>query len=319
MNTFKWLVKRELWEHRGALVIAPIVVAILMVVFITATLIITTNTGEKSLVVNGVSISSIANVLESNKVKVAESLSMGYLNFAMPAFYTAAFCVFFFCLGALYDDRRDRSVFFWKSLPISDTQTVLSKFAVAIIVAPLFAVIIGLLSALLITVTLLIVAAFYGVNLVGSFLSNADTYLTPIKFLALWPIYALWALPTIGWLMLVSAWARSKPFLWAVGVPLVLGLLVTWTNRLFSLNWNDQYLWKEYIFRLFGSLIPGSWIVQLDRRPLIANYESRQSILTLLFDQSWQLLLSPNIWIGAVLGVAMLAGAIWLRSHRDEI
>src|SRR3546814_20822192 len=37
------------------------------------------------------------------------------------------FVVFFYCLGALYDDRRDRSILFWKSLPVSDASTVLSK------------------------------------------------------------------------------------------------------------------------------------------------------------------------------------------------
>ena len=44
--------------------------------------------------------------------------------------------VFFFCLGALFDDRKDRSVLFWKSLPISDQATVLSKVAMALVVAP---------------------------------------------------------------------------------------------------------------------------------------------------------------------------------------
>ncbi|GAE49902.1 membrane protein [Xanthomonas arboricola pv. pruni str. MAFF 311562] len=59
-----------------------------------------------------------------------------------------AFVVFFYSLGSLYDDRRDRSVLFWKSLPVSDVQTVLSKAAWALLLAPLIAIVIGVLVGL---------------------------------------------------------------------------------------------------------------------------------------------------------------------------
>lgn len=62
-----------------------------------------------------------------------------------------------------------------------------------------------------------IVFAVTGANLFGLILSNANFYLAPLRLIGLLPVYLVWALPTIGWLMMVSAWARSKVFLWAVG------------------------------------------------------------------------------------------------------
>src|SRR3546814_12295425 len=66
-----------------------------------------------------------------------------FLSSSWP-FIVLAFVVFFYCLGALYDERKDRSVLFWKSLPVSDAQTVLSKVASAVVVAPVLAVIASL-------------------------------------------------------------------------------------------------------------------------------------------------------------------------------
>jgi ABC-2 type transport system permease protein len=319
MNTFKWLVKRELWEHRGAFVWAPIVVAIAVVVLISVTSLVAMSSVETSLTIDGVKKARLADWLSNNPDGVGRALSLGYFSLAMPAFYTATFCIFFFCLSALYDDRRDRSIFFWKSLPISDTQTVLSKVTIALFIAPLIAFSVGMIAAALLTIMALVAAAIYGVNLVGIFLTMPSTYLSPIQFIALWPIYVLWALPTIGWLFIVSAWARSKPFLWAVGLPLIAGLLITWTGRLLQLDWDTQYLWKDLIGRLLLSIVPGGWMDKANMQDVTMEAINSHSSVMIIFDRSWQLLLSPNIWIGAVLGVAMLAGAIWLRSHRDEI
>ena len=54
------------------------------------------------------------------------------------------FVVFFYCLGSLYDERKDRSVLFWKSLPVSDRDTVLSKALSALVVAPTLAIAVGI-------------------------------------------------------------------------------------------------------------------------------------------------------------------------------
>ena len=42
----------------------------------------------------------------------------------------------FYCLDALHGERRDRSILFWKSLPVSDLTTVLAKASVPCRVLP---------------------------------------------------------------------------------------------------------------------------------------------------------------------------------------
>src|SRR6185503_18127636 len=74
------------------------------------------------------------------------------------------FVVFFYCLGALYDDRRDRSILFWKSLPISDASTVLSKVISATIVAPVIAVVVGVIVGMLQLIMVTLTLSFHGLN-----------------------------------------------------------------------------------------------------------------------------------------------------------
>src|SRR3546814_13401578 len=87
-----------------------------------------------------------------------------YTTLFRSPFIVLAFVVFFYCLGALYDERKDRSVLFWKSLPVSDAQTVLSKVGSAVVVAPVLAVIASLVTMIGFMVMLSIVVLFHGGN-----------------------------------------------------------------------------------------------------------------------------------------------------------
>ena len=226
-------------------------------------------------------------------------------------------CIFFFCLGALFDERRDRSVLFWKSLPVSDSATVLSKVVMALGVGPVIAVVISAITAILAGLLICIAAAAAGVNIFGEVLSNPGTYLAPVQLAALVPIYALWALPTIGWLLMVSAWSRTKPLLWAIGVPLLTGALLSWINGMFQFSWDMGWFWKNIIGRLLASVVPGSWLGE-SMQSMSNEGAMRTSGATDLLTQSWQLLGGVNIWIGAVLGGAMIYTAIRLRGWREE-
>src|SRR5690606_15944162 len=125
-------------------------------------------------------------------------------------FLVLAFVVFFYCLGALYDERRDRSVLFWNSLPLSAGETVLSEVASAVLVAPLLATIASILTMFGFLVLVSLVVLFYGGNPVTLLWGPASPLLLSLQYLAAIPVYALWALPTVGWLLLCSSWARSK-------------------------------------------------------------------------------------------------------------
>ena len=319
MNTFKWLLKREYWEHKGAFFWAPVVVGAIMILVITVSLIIALAGMGDGMKINGVNVTSLATAVTPEQVSVfAAKFIFGYAGVSMPIFMVVGIGVFFFCLGALFDERRDRSVLFWKSLPLSDNATVLSKVAMAIVIAPVIALIIATMTSLIIVLTVCVAAAVAGVNVFGAVLTNPGIYVAPLQLAAILPIYALWALPTVGWLLMVSAWARSKPLLWAVGVPIMTGILVSWAHHLFSFDWNVAWFWKNIVGRMLGSVLPGGW---MSAGPGTFAGDDDAGALTAFSEvlvQSWQMLGGTNIWLGAATGAAMIYAAIRLRGWRDE-
>ena len=132
MKTMKWLLKREFWEHKGAFFWAPIVAAGVMFIFLLVTLGLGTTLShfDFSYSENGdakQSVSSAVHTFGPLADKFAQGIGDSYMLFGAPLFAILGFVVFFYCLNSLYDERRDRSILFWKSLPISDRDTVLSK------------------------------------------------------------------------------------------------------------------------------------------------------------------------------------------------
>jgi ABC-2 type transport system permease protein len=318
MNKFTWLLKREFWEHKGAFFWTPIVVGSVMIFFIAVSLVLALSGLKGGMQINGVDVSSLANVMSaSDKAEFVARFTASYPVFAMPIFIALAFCIFFFCLGALFDERKDRSVLFWKSLPLSDSATVLSKVAMALLIAPLIALAAAIVTSIFLVLFICLGAAFAGVNIFSEVLGSSATYLAPLQFIGMLPIYALWALPTVGWLLMVSAWARSKPFLWAVGVPVMAGILATWLTKMLGIGWNIAWFWKHIVGRLLGSVLPGGWLepTMRSRGDMSASLEPT---LGNTLAQSWQALGSANIWIGVVVGAAMIYAAIRLRRWRDE-
>ncbi|HWW69022.1 MAG TPA: hypothetical protein VN089_03710 [Duganella sp.] len=316
MKTMKWLIKREMWEHKGMLVWAPAVIATLVAVMalVAATL-------DKNISVNGDgSPSQILSVTLAGKVRtqVVETMAQAYMASSAPVLLVLGFLVFFYCLGALHDERRDRSLLFWKSLPVSDSMTVLSKVLLAAVVAPLITLGIGFVLSLLV----LLIGAFllltHGTNVFGELLITPDLYLTPLRMLGLLPLYVLWALPTVGWLLMVSSMARSKVFLWAVGTPLVTALLLLWADKAMHLGINSAWFVSKIVSRLLLSVVPGAWLLFDEANISMEHVPHRLPVPQTIFGVSWSTLGNANVWIGAAAGVAMIAVAIWMRRRREE-
>jgi ABC-2 type transport system permease protein len=154
-------------------------------------------------------------------------------------------------------------------------------------------------------------------------LASPYLYLSPLSLLALLPVYAVWALPTVGWLMLVSGWARTKPLLWAVGVPLMALFIVKWISLTLGgfgeMEHDLMHTANGIVARILGGLIPGLWFA-FDGQALPGGlYPNDQGIvLNNVVAESWKSLVSADAWVGAALGIAMLAGAARLRRWRDE-
>ena len=120
----------------------------------------------------------------------------------------------FYCLDALYGERRDRSILFWKSLPVSDGTTVLSKMSIPVVVVPLV--------TFAITVATHIAMLLLSIAILGAALWNEVplTHIWGMLFTHLMAGHGLWYAPIYAWFLLVSAWARRAPLLWAVLPPL---------------------------------------------------------------------------------------------------
>lgn len=327
MKTMHWLLRREYWEHKGSFFWAPAIVALVMVAVVAVTLAygFISPVMNAKVIVNGHEFARadmVATMAIEQRAGIANAVANGYIAAAAPLFGVLPFVVFFYCLSALYDDRRDRSILFWKSLPISDRDTVLSKVLTALVLAPVVTFVIGIVTAFVIVLLTLFGAGFFGVHIVGLVLANPAFWLAPLQMLGLLPVYVLWALPTVGYLLLVSAWARSKVFLWAVGVPLLVLVLMRWisfmTESLMGVGIDVKWIGENVVMRGLGSVVPGFWLPfgEVSRGALL-NADHSVSAGG-VFVQSWLTLAQPTVWIGALVGGLMIAGAIKLRRWRDE-
>ena len=320
--TMKWLLKREFWEHKGGFFWAPVVVGAIIAIGTFATILAGLVFKSKhGLNINGQQVTNFSSVISAeDQARIVEAASQGYIVSGAPLFMVMAVVVFFFCLGSLFDERKDRSVLFWKSLPVSDGETVLSKAAMALVGAPLITLAFAIVTSILVLLMGMVGAAMSGLNLAGVF-GQADTYLTPVYIAATLPVYLVWALPTVGWLMMVSAWARTKVFLWAVGVPVLTGVLLMWFAAMFDFDWNLEWFWKNIVARGLLSVVPGSWFAFFDpdgNMPAGSQGTLPPGAFGFLALQSWKTLASAHAIIGALLGAAMLYAAARIRRWKDE-
>lgn len=286
-----WSVRRELWETRS-IYVAPAATAVV--------------------VWCGYLISAIgmpARRVETLKLDpVHQSMVMGEPFAAAHAAITLTVMLVaaFYCLGALFNERRDRSILFWKSLPVSDLKTVLSKAAIPIVVLPAVGVAVTVLAQAVIFLlsTMILLAA--GVSAatpwtVGSVAGEA------VVLVYTWVTLTLWLAPLYGWLMLVSVWAKRGPFLWAVLPVLALCLLE-------KIAFGSTHLARLLIDRVAGSHDAAFVTVSPTEKALGAAPPLGLDSL-----DPARFVTSPGLWIGLIVFAACLAACVWLRRRREPI
>jgi ABC-2 type transport system permease protein len=320
MNHIKMLLKREYWEHRGGFLWAPVWTAgfflvVTLMGWIWAEFI---GSGKFNGSVHiGVPLKSLMQKIPAEDIgKLGIGLDISLAGFWMVIQIVLFFVLFFYLIGALYDDRKDRSVLFWKSLPVSDLQTVLSKVLTAAFVAPLIAFVVTVAMNLGFLLLLSLVAGVHGINPLNVVWGPAEPLNLWAKMLVMVPVNALWALPAIGWLLLASSFARSKPFVWAVLVPVMIGVLITWVDMFQGFRVPDTWYWTHGVGRILGSLVPGSWVWTRDIESAI-QFNDQGPVELLRWDVIGHTLVSLELWIGAVAGIAMIAGAVYYRRWRE--
>ncbi len=322
MKTFYWLVKREFWEHRGGFVWAPLITSaiflLLNLIGIVAGETISGHHGFSAFInIDGNHTQLFNQPMDAETAqRIGAGLDLAMYVATLIISVVFGFVAFFYFLGALYDDRRDRSLLFWKSLPISDTATVLSKVVATGVVAPVISLVVGVATGMVVLLMFTITLSLHGIG-VWHLLTLAHPLRVTANLLGSIPLYLLWALPSIGWLLLCSAWARSKPFLWAVLLPVIVSIMVGWFRLLDLLPSAASTAWGTACIRMLLSVFPGGWLIESIRSSSL-NHDDDIGMSFIDLSHTYGILASANLWIGACAGIAMIAAAIWFRRWRDD-
>ncbi len=282
-----WSVWREVWENRS-IYIAPLIVAVVQVFGFAIS---TIGLAERR---RGV-------LLLDDPAKQRAAIEAPYDLAAMMMIFVVFIVGVFYCLDALYGERRDRSILFWKSLPVSDLTTVLSKVTIPLVALPLVAF------AMVVSVQL-IMMLMTSANLIFHGMSPASTW-AHVPFFQNWVVLlygliaiALWHTPIYGWLLLVSGWARRATFLWAV-LPLI-------AIQIFEKITFDT----QYCARILGHRLTGFAAEAFDFQG-----QHNPDIHSLAQLTPGRYLSTPDLWIGLAFATAFIFAAVRLRRYRGPI
>lgn len=267
---FFWSIRRELWESKY-IYIAPLgVAAVFFLAFAIA---------DPSLRRHPMAI----------PYELSGALIMG----------TALLAGLYYAVESLYSERRDRSILFWKSLPVSDLTAVLSKLAIPLVIVPLLSFVITIVTQLL--MLLLSSAVRLGLGLSVAELWSQPAPFLQVSLILLYHIllvHGLWYMPIYGWLLLVSAWAPRAPLLWAVLPPFVI-------YGIEKLAFNTSYFLSLLQERFLGPSSHGA-----------AASKNVPLMDTLIPHHFFS---EPGLWIGIAVGAVFIAAAVRLRRYRGPI
>jgi ABC-2 type transport system permease protein len=280
-----WSVRRELWENRY-IYLAPLAIAGL---FLLGFLITTIHLPAR-----------MRAAMALDPMQQHQAMALPYDIVAGLMMASAMLVGAFYCLDALYGERRDRSVLFWKSLPVSDATSVLSKASIPLLVLPLIAFAVAVITQLIMLLlsSAILLASGVSVATLWSRLSLPEMSLLLLYHLV--TVHAIWPAPIYAWLLLVSAWARRAPLLWAVLPPAVIGVLekVVFNTTHFA-SW-------------LGNRVSGGGLEAITPPDSFPTHPMTHLTPGIFLS-------SPGLWIGLAIAAILLAGAIRLRRYRGPM
>ena len=278
-----WALRREFWENRF-IYLAPLGVAALFLFGFLIHNLIHPAGGVRRL-------SGLAPDKLRDAIILPYDMAGGLL---MGAFILTAV---FYCIETLQRERRDRSILFWKSLPVSDVTTVLTKASIPFVFLPLISCAIAFVTQFTMLLVSSVVLAGSGMS-VGAYWEQVSLFQGFLLLLYhVMTVHVLWCAPIYGWLLLVSAWARRAALLWAVLPPLAIGTLE-------KLLFNTAHFSSFLLRFLSGSgteahTMPGTMPMDPGTHVTPLNFLS-----------------TPGLWLGLAVTAAFLAMAVRLRRYR---
>ena len=281
---FYWSVRRELWESRWVY-LGPIVAG---GVFLFGYLISLFGLPHR-----------MAEIAALDPAQQHEAILAPYDIVAGLLMLTQMLVGTFYCLDAFQGERRDRSILFWKSLPVSDLTTVLAKASIPFVILPFATVAVIAAAQLVVLLLSTLVVLATGHSVAAMWTQVSWPQVTWLAFYHIVTVHTLLYAPFYGWLLLVSAWARRAAYVWAFFPLIAIGFLE-------KIVFSTTYFGNMLLNRLSGGM---ESVAPANRMPI-----DPMTHLT-----PFRFLGSADLWIGLAITAAFLAAAVRLRRYRDPI
>lgn len=282
---FAWSVRRELWESR-AIWIAPLVTA----GFVLLAFFFGLHSHKEKLEIFGT----------LNSVQQTNIVVMPYSMAASVILLTSFIVALFYSLDALNAERKDRSILFWKSMPVSDATTVLSKLAIPMLVLPATAWVVAFATQLVLLAVSFVYMGASGID-VRPILGKLPLIQMSLVMAYGLVVHALWFAPIYALFLLISVWTKRAPFLWAtapIAVAILLEKIAFGTSALF------QFLRYRLVGAMGEAFVPGA-----DRGPITALSQIDPG----------RFVTSLGLWSGLIFAAICIALAIQIRRSREPL
>jgi ABC-2 type transport system permease protein len=282
----QWSIRRELWESRS-LYLAPIALALVILA---------------GFAVNAYRYTDRMRVIQ--ELVQERQIAAAMLPFSLAASVivaTAWLVAGFYCLDALHGERRDRSILFWKSMPVSDLTSVMAKMGIPLAVTPLIACVVALAAQVLLLLLAAAMLAFNGVEM-GAMFSRLPYGVMVVSLFYGTAVQALWFAPIFAYLLMVSAWAKRSPFAWAF-IP-VFG---AWAVE--SITSGTQYVSNLLRYRFSGGEV----------HAFASSGQGGGSVTRLSQMTPLDFLSAPGMLVGLVFAAGFIAVAVQLRRRREGL
>ena len=280
---FLWSVRREIWENRSIYIVPAVSATVVVVGHLVGTMLLRLRRHG---------------AWPSDPAQLHQLFGAHYEMAAVVIMGGAFLVGIFYSLDALYGERRDRSILFWKSMPVSDLATVLSKATIPLLILPLLSFAITIVTQTLMLLLSMALLAGSGVSMATVWTHASVFEFSGLLLYHILTVHGLWYAPIYGWLFFVSAWAPRAPFVWAFLPPFLIGAME-------MAVFNSRHFFNLLLNRLTGpeaAVPPGSSVMDImaSLGPL-------------------QFLSEPGLWIGLAIAAGFLAAAVRLRRSHGPV
>ncbi|HEY7907172.1 MAG TPA: hypothetical protein VIC53_09685 [Wenzhouxiangella sp.] len=304
MSTLITLLRKEVIENKGSCVWLPVIVGAVLIALVAGSLLFQQNIAVS---LNGDGLTGLSELTKETSLEDRHQVTRAVLSaLTVPFLIPLSLVVIFYLSHALFDERKDRSILFWKSLPVSDRLTVLSKVMMAIVVFPLS----YWLMLSITQVLFLSLISVYGLMVdlpvwpflfqPGLVLGHAVTYLLALI------AQGFWLLPIYAYVLFCSSWAPRSPLMVSLAILAIISLTITgW--RMLQLGQPLGFEPLGWVGRRFGeSPLPLSFKLTVEN-PSEAMGQTTNVIQVL------ETFLSPMMWLGWLIALPLLVGAVMMR------